>query len=359
MKVIQLMPTVSEGDAVSNDALEIKKIISGMGLQTEIYAERTGKNLPKNTARQVSSLKNIRKDDVIIYHMSTGTDLNFSLDRYKCRKIMIYHNITPPDFFREYSHEAFARASYGYEGLDFLRNRVDYCLADSEYNKSELLKRGFECPVDVCPVIADFAKYRRNPDGKVMKKYRDGKKNIIFVGRIAPNKKHENIIKTFYFYKKTNPDSRLVFVGSYGGFENYFRRLKNYVDILGLDDVVFTGHVSFPEILAYYRTADLFLCMSEHEGFCVPLAESMFFNIPIIALDRGAVGETLGNSGIILRENDPILTAGIVGYTLDNGVFRREIISGQRKRLADFSYKKTSGIFKKQLEKFIDGRYKS
>ena len=121
MKVIQLLPTVLYGDAVSNDALSLERIISEMGFETGIYAETAGKNLK---VREVGQLKNLKKDDVIIYHMSTGSKLNFILDRYKCRKMMIYHNITPPEFFRPYSHEAYSLTSYGYEGLDLLHNRA-------------------------------------------------------------------------------------------------------------------------------------------------------------------------------------------------------------------------------------------
>ncbi|MDE6102076.1 MAG: glycosyltransferase, partial [Ruminococcus sp.] len=173
---------------------------------------------------------------------------------------------------------------------------------------------------------------------------------------IAPNKKQENIIKTFYFYKKTNPDSRLILVGSYAGMENYYERLETYVKALGLSDVIFTGHVKFSEILAYYRIADVFLCMSEHEGFCVPLTEAMFFNVPVIALNAGAVSGTLGGSGILLPDNDPVFASEMIEYTLNNSDFRRHITDGQKKRLADFSYKKTSRLFRTQLKKFINSR---
>lgn len=356
MRVIQILPTISYGDAVSNDAISLDGVISEMGIKTGIYAEIIGKNLPKDRVRKVGKLKNLKKEDAIIYHMSTGSELNFSLDKYKCRKMMIYHNITPPEFFRPYSHEAYALTQYGYEGLDFLRDRVEYCLADSEYNKSELLKHGYKCPVDVRPVLIPFNDYRQSPDPETIKKYNDGRTNIIFVGRIAPNKKQENIIKSFYFYKKINPESRLILVGSYAGMENYHERLENYVKALGLSDVIFTGHVKFSEILSYYRIADVFLCMSEHEGFCVPLTEAMFFNVPIIALDAGAVGGTLGGSGILLPDNNPVFASEMIEYTVKNNDFRRHIISGQKKRLADFSYEKTGRLFRTQLKKFIDGR---
>ena len=125
--------------------------------------------------------------------------------------------------------------------------------------------------------------------------------------------------------------------------------------MLNLKDVIFTGHVDFSEIISYYRVADVFLCMSEHEGFCVPLLEAMFFNVPIIALDAGAVPETLGDSGIIISDNDPLRTAGIIHEILTDENLRQNIINSQKTRLRDFSYRKTSGMLKNILTDFIKG----
>lgn len=352
MKIIQLLPTVSYGDAVSNDALALDRIIKSMGIDTEIYAETAGKNLP---VKNVRTLKKISGDDIVIYHMSTGTDLNFLLDRTVCRKIMVYHNITPPEFFRPYSREMFALTNYGYRGLEYLKNTFNLCLADSEYNRSQLLEYGYRCPVKVRPVLIPFRDYRKAPDRYIINRYSDGWTNIIFVGRIAPNKKQEDVIKTFYCYKKTNPKSRLILVGSWAGMENYYSRLKKYTEILGLDDVIFTGHITFDEVLAYYQVADIFLCMSRHEGFCVPLIEAMFFNIPIVALDAGAVPETLGESGVILPDSDPVCAGETISRILSNEAFRRDILRKQKKRLSDFSYGKTGSLFRKILTDFING----
>ena len=198
----------------------------------------------------------------------------FKIDSYKCRRVMIYHNITPPDFFRPYSPSATQLTEYGYKGVEYLRDKMDYVMAVSEYNKSELRRMGYTCPIDISPSLTKFEDYEQAPDEATMKKYRDGKKNIIFVGRIAPNKRQENIIRAYYCYKKLEPNSRLILVGSANGMENYNERLVKYAGALGLsDDVVFTGHIKFSEILAYYHVADAFVCMSEHEGLCVPLVE--------------------------------------------------------------------------------------
>lgn len=357
MKIIQLLTTLSFGDAVGNDTIALSGAISAMGYETAIYAENIDARLPKNTAHSTSKLKNVSKDDIIIYHKSTGTDLSFKLEQYKCRKIMIYHNVTPPEFFRPYNTAATALTEYGYEGIKHLKDKVDYCLADSNYNKSELIKMGYTCPIDVRPILIPFEDYKKAPDEAIIRRYNtDGWTNIVFVGRIAPNKKQENLIRAFYQYKKINPKSRLILVGSYSGMENYYERLKKYAAALALEDVIFTGHIRFNEILAYYKAADVFLCMSEHEGFCVPLVESMFFEVPVIAYNTSAIDDTLGGSGILLDDNDPVFAAGVIDRLVNDSKLRKHVIEKQNERLRDFSYEKISEAFEKYLKDFIGKR---
>ena len=357
MRVVQLLPTLSFGDAIGNDTIALKGVISEMGYSTDIYAENIDKRLPEGIAKKADKLRDLKKDDVLIYHKSTGTDLTFKIENYKCRKIMVYHNITPPEFFRPYSIEATQLTELGYKGVEYLRDKIDYVLAVSAYNRSELVKMGYTCPMDIRPILIKFEDYKQTPDEATIKKYSDGKKNLVFVGRIAPNKKQENVIRAFYCYKKRDPDSRLILVGSSTGMENYYERLVKYANALGIgDDVIFPGHIKFSEILAYYRLADAFVCMSEHEGFCVPLVEAMFFDVPVIAYDTSAISDTLGGSGVLLDNNDPVFAAAVIERVLTDDKFRESIIAGQRRRLEDFSYERIKATFEKELTDFINGK---
>lgn len=354
MRIIQLLTTLSFGDAIGNDTLALKGAIRNMGYETEVYAENIDKRLPAGSGLEIAKLKGLKSDDIMIYHKSTGTDLSFKLDQYKCRKIMIYHNITPPEFFRPYSPAATALTEYGYKGVEYLKDKIDYCLAVSSYNRSDLLRMGYTCPIDVRPILIRFEDYKQTPDEETIRKYSDGKKNLVFVGRIAPNKKQEDVIRAFYYYKKINPESRLILVGSYSGMENYYHRLVKYAAALGLaDDVVFSGHIKFSAILAFYRLADVFVCMSAHEGFCVPLVEAMFFDVPIVALDTSAISDTLGGSGFLIDDNDPVFAAKVIDRVITDEALRKEIISGQRRRLEDFSYEAIRKVFTDELNKFI------
>ena len=357
MRVVQLLPTLSFGDAIGNDTIALKGVISEMGYSTDIYAENIDKRLPEGIAQKADKLRDLKKDDVLIYHKSTGTDLTFKIENYKCRRIMVYHNITPPEFFRPYSTAATQLTEHGYKGVEYLRDKIDYVLAVSAYNRSELVKMGYTCPMDIRPILIKFDDYKQTPDETTIKKYSDGKKNLVFVGRIAPNKKQENVIRAFYCYKKLNPESRLILVGSSKGMENYYERLQKYANALGIgDDVIFPVHIKFSEILAYYRLADAFVCMSEHEGFCVPLVEAMFFDVPVIAYDTSAISDTLGGSGVLLDNNDPIFAAAVIDRVLTDEKLRESIIEGQRRRLEDFSYERIKATFEKELTDFINGK---
>ena len=349
IKIIQVLPTISYGDAVSNDAINIDKILKKNGYETELYAENIDKKL-KDKFFKISKLKKVNKNDILIYHKSTGTDLSFLLEKYKCKKIMRYHNITPGKYLEKYNKYLYNLVEYGRKGLEYASKYFNYSLAVSDYNKNELDELKYKSTMTL-PILIPFEDYKKEPDKKVIKKYSDGKKNILFVGRVVPNKTQEDIIKSFYYYKKyANGDSRLILVGNDNGFKNYSDLLKRLVTELGLEnDVIFSGHIKFEEILAFYKVADLFLCMSEHEGFCVPLVESMLFKVPILAYNSSAIKETLGNSGVLVNKKDYFLISELMNFILSDENIKKEIIKKQNKRLEDFQLEKVE----KQLLEFI------
>lgn len=357
MRILQFLPTLSFGDAVGNDAVALHYAMKEMGYDTHIYCENLDRRIDKKIADDLRmGMPELKSKDIVIYHHSTSSALAEILPKCGCRMIMIYHNITPPGFFKGYSASAYDSATMALRELAFLSDKVDYCMAVSEFNKQGLIEGGFKCEIGVRPILIPFDDYKKKPDKKIIGKYGDGYTNIIFVGRIVPNKKQEDVIAAFAYYKKNvNPKSRLILVGNPVGFESYLERLKKYAASMGLEDVVFTGHISFPAILAYYRIADVFLCMSEHEGFCVPLVEAMYFNVPIIAYKSCAVPYTMGESGLVTDSKNPVEIALLIDRVVNDSALRQSIIDGQRKRLDDFSYENVRAIFEKQLKHFIAG----
>ena len=217
---------------------------------------------------------------------------------------------------------------------------------------------GYTCPIDVRPVLIPYEDYKREPDAKTIKMYDDDFLNILFVGRVAPHKKQEDIIRAFCYYNRNiNKKSRLFLVGSDGGMESYSAALKKYVRELGLEEaVLFKGHVGFQEILAYYSVADLFLCMSEHEGFCVPLIEAMLFDVPVMAYSSTAIPYTLGGSGVLLEEKDPVFVGMMMDRVLQNPALKARILQTQEQRLEDFSYENVRALLIRLLQNFLESK---
>ena len=359
MKVIQLLPVLRMGDAIGNETLAIRDILLARGIQTEIYAEGIDSRLPRGIARPVEELGGLREEDVLLYHASTGFRLSFDLPTYGGRLVMIYHNVTPPHFFSIYSKTAERIAAYGEKGIAFLANKTQYCIAISAYNAEQLRNMGYTCPIDVCPIIIPFDEYEQEPEQDVLERYaEEGWTNWLFVGRIAPNKRQEDIIRAFYIYQKeTHAKSRLFLVGNSFSMERYEKRLRLYVKELGLENlVIFPGHISFSELLAYYRLADVFVCMSEHEGFCVPLLEAMYFGKPIVAFGATAVPETVGKAGLLTEQKDPQLVAAMVQRVLTDENLGLFLANERRKQLEKFSYQRTCERFNACLDRILTAK---
>jgi glycosyltransferase involved in cell wall biosynthesis len=188
----------------------------------------------------------------------------------------------------------------------------------------------------VLPIVLDLDSYRRPASPVVRRLYDDGRTNILFVGRVIPNKKIDDLIRVFALYQRLfDRHSRLLLVGDYRGHEKYYDRLQDLVRERGAEEVVFTGQVDDDELRAAYASADLFLCLSEHEGFCVPLLEAMAFGVPVVAFDAGAVRETLRGGGVLLRDKAPAVVAGLVRRLLTDDALRARVLETQERAMAE------------------------
>ncbi|MDR2446409.1 MAG: glycosyltransferase family 4 protein [Treponema sp.] len=360
MRIFQLAPTLAHGDAIGNDVLALDALIKRLGYTAGIFYEHLHNGVLEKMCVHYKNMPKVKSDDIVIYHLATASPTAYFFSSLECRKIVIYHNITPPEFFLGYSGIYYRACKDALVEAEYLADKADYCLADSGFNKSDLEKMGYACPIDVLPILIPFEDYAKPPDAKIIKFFiDDDKKNMLFTGRIAPNKKIENIIKTFCQYQRhVNKNSRLFLVGSYSDEDIYYRQLKTYVKDLQLTDVVFTGHIPFSEVIAYYKLSDVYLCMSEHEGFCVPLLEAMYFDKPIVAYDSlCAVKETLGGCGVLLENDDPLVAAMIIGKILEDKELSDAIIAGQRERLKDFRYENVSRMFETYIKGFVGRTY--
>lgn len=271
---------------------------------------------------------------------------------------MLYHNITPAQYFADTNPLLMELCSKGREELRLLKPLVKLALADSEFSRQELDLLGYQ-QTDVLPIIVDFSRYEVPSNPPLVSKYSDGVPNILFVGRVAPNKRIQDLISAVAFYQRCiDQRIRLFIVGSVDGMESYVSRLYALIDRLKLNNVFFVPHADTRDLVTYYRIATLFVTMSEHEGFCVPLIESMHFGIPIIAFNSSAIAETLGGAGVVLDEKDPATLAEAMRVLIEDKVFRNKIVAKQRERLTYFAPEAVAEKLRSHLEKFsiITGR---
>lgn len=354
MKIIQFLPTLAYGDAIGNETFALRDYIKKLGYETEIYAESVLPPLDQKEAHLTKKMPRLGDDDIAIYHLSTGTELTYQFAQLKCKKVVIYHNITPPYFFKEYNDTICRINEWGMEGVRFLADKVDYCIADSDYNRQELIDAGYRCPIEVMPILISFADYEKEADREIISQYQDGRTNILFTGRIVPNKNFEGVIKAFTYYKKLyDRNARLFLIGNTQNAPKYYEMLKKYMEKLKVADVYFTGHIRFSQILAYFQIADIFLCLSQHEGFCVPLAEAMYFDIPIVATATSAIPYTLGGSGVLMKDSSPLCVAGMMNRLMKSETLREKVLYNQEIRLKDFSYEKVTKQFDEILMRII------
>lgn len=352
-RIIQLAPNISAGDAVSNDIFAMADVLTDMGRENLVVAIAVNRRV----TRPVITLDKFspEKSDIFLYHMSIGSALSeYVINADVSKKLMVYHNITPAHFFKGISALDSVCKS-GRDELADLSTVIDFAICDSDYNRRELYELGY-VEAEVLPIMFDKSEYTSTaPSVNILQENSgNGYTNILFVGRIAPNKRQEDIIAAFALYNKyINKKSRLFLVGAVVTTERYQAALERYVSENNIENVHFEGHVSFSDIIAYYKIADLFLCESEHEGFCVPLLEAMIFDVPIVAYASSAVGETLGGSGIVFTVKSPQFTAELMDKLLSDELLRKRVIENQRERLLDFGLDKTKTAFKALIEKWL------
>jgi glycosyltransferase involved in cell wall biosynthesis len=338
-EIHQILPNLAYGDAISNHALAIRDYLRNCGYKSDIFV----KYVDEQVANQVTVFESkcINGQAGLIYHHSIGSQLTDYAIAHPSSKCLIYHNITPAEFFTPYRPEFAKILEQGRRDLKNLAQHFPLSVGASAYNASELAACGFPNP-GVLPIAIDPSKWDISPDPELMEKLQDGKVNLLFVGRLAPNKRQDHLIEAFAHYLRMDGEARLILVGCGDINDPYFRCLLNSIQRLGLaNNVMLPGKVNDAQLLAFYQTAHLFWSMSEHEGFCVPLIEAMWFDIPILAYKSTAIPETLGEAGLMFTSKDdlPQVAAAAKILVRDENL-RLKVIKAQRKRLNSFSLKK-------------------
>lgn len=325
MIVEQYLPAFHYGDAVSNAALALDRYLRGQGIGSRLVTLTCDEGMRDRAV----PFAGYRPDAgaVKVLHFAVPSPLTDFFLEQKGPKAMLYHNITPARFFVGYSDFFVRFVTAGREHLGRLAGAFDLAVGMSEYSAGELRELGFPA-VRSFPLLADLDAYGGEPNRPMMKMLDDERRNILFVGRVIPNKRIEDLVRTVFYYKKfVSPAVRLIVMGNTRSLPKYFLAVADLAARFHLtsEDVLFTGHLPQDEFLAVYRSADAFLSMSEHEGYCLPLLESCLFGLPLLAFDAAAVAETMDGAGILFRDKDPARVAELLRQALEDGELNRSL----------------------------------
>jgi glycosyltransferase involved in cell wall biosynthesis len=351
MNIHQFLTSYSYGDAIGNEALEIRNFLREQGHHSEIFALFYHPRYADQIINYLEYDRYSSAENIIIFHFSIGSPVTKKFLRALDKKVIIYHNITPFEFFLDY-HRVLAKDCYkGRIELKNLADKVDLALGDSAYNEGELKEAGFP-NTGVLPLVMNFEKFEKETVPVLKEIFADGKTNILFVGRVIPNKMVEDVIKTFYLYQEYfNANSRLFIVGEYRGFERYYSAIQNLISQLEIKNIHFTGHVPDDELISYFKLSHLYLHMSEHEGFCAPIPESFYLDIPVIAFNAGAVQETMNDGGVLMKQKNLLQAAALMDQILTDSRLKEKILRSQQEALRKYLKKKTGKILLEHLNR--------
>lgn len=341
MRVDQLLQSVLPGDAISADVAEIRRRLISIGFDSHVYVGESGSqsrdDLPTRPAAELTP-----GADALIYHLSSGSRLIDRFLSYPAKRVLVYHNVTPPRFFEGWDPPMAEVARAGRRDLQRAAPLCDFAMGESEFNRADLEVNGFaRTAVLSVATLVDPAGLDAEPDRETLQELTARKARgplWLFVGRFVPNKCQADVVRSFFaFHRASAPGATLALVGS--AFTATYRAatLALAAELGIAESVLARGPISVGELSAFYRSADVFVCLSEHEGFCVPLLEAMHFRIPIVAYAAGAVPETVAGGALLLQDKDPVLVAAAVEEILSDTASRKILEEGAAVRLEELS----------------------
>ncbi len=329
----QYSPSCAPGDGVTNGMLFTRRLLRELGFESEIYSDY----IPEPLAAEVIPLGQLKpqEGDLLFMHHSLGQDNVAWLENLTIPKVMVYHNITPVHLLPE-EGEVRRLSVLGRQQL--VQWAPDYigAIGDSEYNSMELREANY-CNVTTIPLLVDADMIRHAPwDPASVAGLRDAI-NLLFVGRVCENKRQLDLLDVLAeLLHFADQPVRLILAGGISSYA-YQERISARIRELGLEgNVLIAGKVSNETLFGLYRIADAFVCMSEHEGFGMPLIESMLFDVPVVARGLSSIPYTMGEGGLILKSGDPREAATVLHTLLSEPGLRRRVIAGQRRNVQRF-----------------------
>jgi glycosyltransferase involved in cell wall biosynthesis len=355
--VHQLVPSLVPGDATTSHTLQVQDLLRARGYESDVFALAIHPELEAR-ARLVEELRGpTRADRYIIYQYSAVSGLADWLIGRREQVALNYHNVTPPAFFRPWERDIALSLVASQVQVAQLAPRLGLGICDSAFNASDLEARGARATA-VVPILLDVRDFEEDPDpvtaDGLEQARRSGGSQWLFVGGIAPHKAQHRLVQALAAYRRTfDPEARLSLVGRVIS-PAYDAALRRLVHSLGLEAAVdLPGWVSHGQLAAYYRAADVYVCLSGHEGFCVPLLEAMFHEVPVVATAAGAVPETLGAGGLLIVDDSPHVVATSVAHVVSDHTTRATLLAAGRARLEAFAPARTRATLAAVVDRWV------
>lgn len=348
-RIDQIIPSIVEHDAVSNHTFEAQRLLREMGFASEIYARIIGPGCD-GRVRSLAELPIDADHRWLLYQSSIGSPAAEVFARGRGHKLLDYHNITPAHLVERWIPPLGEEARLGRAQLAKLAPLVGSAFADSAFNASELDGAGY-AHTSVVPVLVESGNFGHRPDpaltARLSAARSGGGSDWLFVGQIAPHKAQHDVVKAFACYLRAyDHKARLHLVGREMGAA-YRDAVRRLVELLGIGDSVdMPGAVPTASLAAYYDTADVFVCCSDHEGFCAPLVEAMHWGVPVVAYGAAAVPETVGTGGVVLPTKDPAVVAAAVHELLTDDDCRSAAVRAGRARAGTYTLESARAAFR-------------
>jgi glycosyltransferase involved in cell wall biosynthesis len=358
LRIDQVIPSIVEHDAVSNHTFEAQRLLREMGFASDIYAQILGPGVEGRVHPIGDVAEHADPSRWLLYQCSIGSPVADVFAADPGGKILDYHNITPADLVDRWIPPLGAESRLGRNQLARLAPLVPFAIADSAYNAAELSEFGFET-VEVVSVLIESANLGILPDATEVSRLRrsqaDGGSDWLFVGQIAPHKAQHDLVAALSCYRKSYADpARLHLVGREMG-NAYRDSIVRFATALELDDAVeLPGSVAASALAAYYECSDVFVCLSQHEGFCVPIVEAMARGLPVVAYDVAAVPGTIGDAGLLLSRRDPAYVAAAVHELLSDEPARRHFVEAGKQRASTFDLETSRAAFRSSILEAVD-----
>jgi len=340
-RIDQVVPSLASRDAIGGHVLQLQRLLRGRGFESDIYygtasPDRLGHGLP--VARIGDRSETGR---ALLYQLSIGSGVGDVFRQRPERKLVNYHNITPAPLLDPWLPEVGDEVRWGRAQMEALAGVTELAVADSRFNEQELQAAGYRTTATV-PLLVDLASFAGTADAAVAERLRrersDGGATLLFVGKVAPHKAQHDLVKTLAAYRRVyDPRARLKVVGG-AISEEYRRAVLGFADALGLGDALeLAGSVTHGELVAYYEAADVFVCLSDHEGFCVPLVEAMTHRVPIVGTQSTAVPETIGEAGLVLGDKSPLRVAAAIHRIVSDPDLKARLAAAAAARVETFA----------------------